>query len=325
MFERILVPLDGSPRSEQVLSQLSRLLTREDSELILLRAYSRPLQMGRGAIDPSPKAEREEAMKYVDGLARRLAEQGAKVHARVVQGMPAEAILETAEDEGATMIAMTTHGRTGLSRWLMGSVAEKVVRSSRRPVLLVRSFRRGAKGDLESVPASGAPFRKILVPSDGSATAAAAITPAEKFGFLYGSEILALHVVQPALPPGPILPGMDAGTSYLPPPPPPRAEEDPVTAKVAERFEHAGLRVRRLTSVGDPASEIVDASFASGVDLIVMATHGRSGPSRWALGSVAERVLRHAPVPVLLVRAEEKPARGAKAAKVRRAAPVRSR
>jgi nucleotide-binding universal stress UspA family protein len=220
-----------------------------------------------------------------------------------VEGLAAPSILEHAEEEGATMIAMSTHGRTGVGRWVMGSVAEKVVRASEVPVLLVRSFRATPKGDLEPSPAAEMPFRRILVPTDGSPTAMAAVGPAEKFAQLYGSEIVVLHVQVPYVPPGAILPGMDAGAPVvLPPPPPP--EKDPVTVKMAERFGHAGLKVKRVSVVGDPAMEIVDHGFASGVDLIALATHGRTGISRWMLGSVAERVIRHATVPLLVVRAE---------------------
>jgi nucleotide-binding universal stress UspA family protein len=84
--------------------------------------------------------------------------------------------------------------------------------------------------------------------------------------------------------------------------PPVSSEKDPSTVQAAERFAQAGLPVERLSVLGDPAGEILDQSTNGGVDLIVMATHGRSGVSRWILGSVAERVLRHAEVPLVLVR-----------------------
>jgi nucleotide-binding universal stress UspA family protein len=103
---------------------------------------------------------------------------------------------------------------------------------------------------------------------------------------------------------------MDVGTVIAPPPTPP--EKDETTAKLATRFEQAGLRAKRVSVTGDAATEIVDHGFASGVDLIAMATHGRSGVTRWMLGSVAERVMRHAGVPMLLVHAEEAAPRKAK-------------
>jgi len=256
---------------------------------------------GRVDLGRIRREEREQAQEYLHGLARRFAEAGAKVHGRVVEGPPAETILKTARDEGATMIAMSTHGRSGAARWVMGSVAEKVIRASEIPVLLVRSFRRSSQGDLEPATPQESPFRKILVPTDGSPESMAVVTPAENLGLLFGSQILLLHVQVPYFPATGIYPGMEG--TYIPQQPPPPPEKDPATSKMAERFAHAGLKVTRMTATGDPAAEIVDHSYASGVDLIAMATHGRSGLSRWMLGSVAERVLRSAGVPLLIVRA----------------------
>ena len=306
MFERILVPLDGSARAEAILPQLKRVLNREDSEIILFHSYYLPPADYRVGIPGlSLDREREAAEKYVHEVALGLRRPGAKVHARVVEGLPAESILEAADTEGATMIAMSSHGRTGLARWYLGSVAEKVLRASRVPVLLVRSFRPGSKGEMEAAPAAEAPFRKILVPTDGSPASMAVVTAAEKVGQLYASQIVVLYVQSPVMPSGPILPGMPSGDSLLEVPRPP-PDKDEATEKVAGRFEHAGLQVSRLSVVGDPATEILLHSSQAGVDLIAMSTHGRSGLSRWMLGSVAERVMRQSTVPLLIVRFEGK-------------------
>ena len=301
MFERILVPLDGSPRAEVILSLIARILKREDSEILLLRVVDVPAAIGRISLAEIRTQEREAAQKYVHDVARRFDGTGAKVHGRIAEGAPAEVILQTAEKEGATMIAMSTHGRTGLARWALGSVAEKVARASNVPLLLVRSFRRTAKSDLEPIVAQEIPFRRLLVPVDGSATSMSVIGAAEKFAQLYGSDVMVLHVETPYVPPSPILPGMDAVFPHMVPPATPSNQDD-VTAKAAHRFEQAGLQVTRLTTLGEPASEILDLSVNRGMDLIALGTHGRSGLARWALGSVAERVLRSGEVPILLVR-----------------------
>jgi len=307
MFERILIALDGSPRAEQILSQITRILKREDSELLLLRVVDIPEPgsslEGYGAIDLPGlrRAEREEAQKYVHDLARRFSEKGAKVHGRIAEGPTAQTILETARAEGATLIAMTTHGRTGIARWLMGSVAEKVARASDVPLLLVRSFRRSPAGDLAPSAPEEAPFRRILIPVDGSATSLSIIAPAEKFAQLYDSAILVVHVRPPFIPPSPVLPGMEAALPLVPASPP-LPENDEAIETAARRLRHAGLGVRQLSVEGEPAGEILDLARTEGIDLIAIGTHGRSGFSRWALGSVAERVLRSAEVPLLLVR-----------------------
>jgi nucleotide-binding universal stress UspA family protein len=301
MFERILVPLDGSPKAEVILSLIARILRREDSEILLLRVVDVPAAVGRYSLAEIRKQEREEAQRYVHDMAKRFSGSGTKVHGRIAEGSPAETILETAKTEGATLIAMSTHGRSGLVRWALGSVAEKVARASDVPLLLVRSFRRSPKGDLEPIVPKEIPFRRILVPVDGSPTSTAVIGPAEKFAQLYGSDVLVLHVETPYVPPSPVLPGMEVVLPKMVPPATP-SENDEVTAKPAARFTQAGLKATRLTTVGEPASEILDLSVNRAMDLIALGTHGRSGLARWALGSVAERVLRSGEVPILLMR-----------------------
>jgi len=301
MFERILVPLDGSSRAEVILTQVARLLRLKDSEIILCQSSHVPLEFHTTRTAAIDERMRADARSYLDGVARRLSDQGARVRVIVGNGSPAEMILEIAANEGATMIAMSTHGRSGIARWIMGSVAEKVVRASTVPVLLVRSFSRSPQGDLHPAVAQELAFQRILVPVDGSPASTAVVEPALKFGKLAGAEMRVLHVRPMLITPSPILPGMEAGTSIVPLPTIP-PDEDPVVTAVADRFRASGLKVLHVSVEGDPAAEILDRSATQGVDLIVMGTHGRSGVSRWLTGSVAERVLRESIVPLLLVR-----------------------
>src|SRR5437016_4847558 len=112
MFERILIPLDGSSRAELILSQVSRILRKEDSEILLLRVLDVPPMLRDLETVPFLLKEREKAEKYLGEVERRLSGQGAKVRGRVEEGPAAVAILEVARKENTTMIAMTTHGRT---------------------------------------------------------------------------------------------------------------------------------------------------------------------------------------------------------------------
>ncbi len=306
MFERILIPLDGSPRAEMILGQVARILRREDSEIFLLRVIDF-VQVLKG-MDPARRVdaeklreeERGKAEAYLEDLARRFSDRGARVRGRIAEGPAAEMIVAQARADRATLIALNTHGRTGMSRWLVGSIAEKVVRTSPVPVLLLRSFRRSPQGDLEPATAGELPFRKMLVPTDGSPAAETIFAPARSVAELFEPEVVVFHAEMPVVPPS-------AEIGVIPALPATPSEKDPLTAGLAERFRGAGLKVSRRTVLGDAAAEILDCSRTSGVDLIAMATHGRSGFSRWFLGSVAERVLRHAEVPVLLLRAEQAP------------------
>lgn len=302
MFDRILIPLDGSARAELILGQVERILRREDSEVILLRVVDLPEvsrfdQARRLAYEYARDRERAVAQS-VHVVARRLADLGIKARGCIAEGPAAATILEQAKREHATMIAMTTHGRTGIPRWLVGSVAEKVVRSSPVPVLLVRSFHPTPLGGLQPATAEELPFRKILVPTDGSPAAETVLDPAAKFAQLFGARVVVLHAERPVLIPGSGEMGM------VPAPPPTPSERDPVTEPTAERFRELGVASSRRTVTGDAAEVILDQGHSDGFDLIAMATHGRSGFSRWVLGSVSERVLRHSGIPVLLVRAD---------------------
>jgi nucleotide-binding universal stress UspA family protein len=302
MADRILVPLDGSPRSELILSQIGRLLRHADAEVLLLRVLPPDGHPMGSPESVRLSGEREVAQKYVSDLVERFRGRGARIWGRVIRGEAAPAILETAEIEGSSLIAMTTHGRTGLRRWVLGSVAEKVVRQSPVPVLLVRSFVPGPGATLRDASPEELSIRKILLPIDGSPAAEAAVPHAKALAELFGSEILVVHAEYPV-----VLPGPEVGAFPVAIPTP--AWSDAVTEPTADVFQRAGLRVTRVTEIGDPASVILDECDSLGADLIVMATHGRTGAGRWFLGSVAERVLRHAHVPILLVRSggEAKP------------------
>jgi nucleotide-binding universal stress UspA family protein len=297
MFERILVPLDGSFRAEVILSQLDRILRRKDSKVILLRVVDPDVQALQSAKSGYRRGEREEAEKYIEDLVQKYSGRGARVSGKVGSGRIAETILEVAQGERASMIAMTTHGRSGLPRWIMGSVAEKVVQASPVPVLLVRSFWSEPGGSERQATAEEMAIRKILVPVDGSATSEAAVGPTKEIAELFGAEVTVLHAEFPLIVPGP-----EVGSFPAMAPTP--SEKDDVTANPADAFRKAGVKVSRVTELGDPAGVILDQSRALGADMIVMATHGRSGVSRWLLGSVADRVFRHAAVPTLIVPAK---------------------
>jgi nucleotide-binding universal stress UspA family protein len=297
MFERILIPLDGSLRAELILGQLGQILRRKDTRILLLRVVDPDVEPLDSAKSGYRREERKDAEKYIEDLVQKFSGRGARVAGRVVSGKVAEAILETADTERITMVAMTTHGRSGLSRWIMGSVADKVVRGSLVPVLLARSYYSDPGGAERAATAEELVIRKVLVPVDGSRASETALGPGTELATLFKSEVVVLHAEFPFMVPGP---EVGSFPEIIPSP----AEKDESTANAAELFRNAGLQVSRRTEVGDPASVILDQSRALGADMVVMATHGRSGFTRWVLGSVADRVLRHAGTPILIVPAK---------------------
>ncbi len=286
MFERIVIPLDGSATAERVLSQAARLLRRHDSEILLVRAVFVPPSLARIDTAKLQAAEVKAAEDYLEETSERLRLQGIRAKTKIVNGPAADAILDAAHAEKGTLIALATHGRTGLGRWMLGSVAEKIVRASDLPVLLLHSFRPESKGPPVPVGDGLTPFRRIVVPMDGSRNAEAILPAAEQFASLFESEVLIVHVAPAGEP-----------------------EAGPELEATVARLSKAGLKAKSLRLEGDPAGRILDAAESESADLIAMTTHGRSGVSRWILGSVTERVLRASTIPLLIVRSavDEKP------------------
>ncbi|HEY7496778.1 MAG TPA: universal stress protein [Candidatus Tectomicrobia bacterium] len=284
MLERILVPLDGSRRAEAVLTELRVLLARHDSEVVLLRVVVPPTTMNPQEYARLLDERRTEAHAYVQRVAGELTGAGATARGVVYEGYPAEAILAGAREQAATLIALTTHGRTGLARWDLGSVTEKVLRGGECPILVTRSFETAEAGATwERRPAQAA-MRRILLPIDAGDLSLVAVGPAIELASLFGAEMLLVHVLDDNL------------AGELPMPDIERAQEMVTTA---------GLHTEVVLERGDAADRILAVSAERQADLIVIATHGRSGLQRWVLGSVAERVMRAAPVPLLLVQARE--------------------
>lgn len=298
MNDRILVPLDGSPRAEQILVQVARLLRREDAEVTLLRVVDVPYSIARRETTGLLEEERAAATSYLAETVRALEKQGVRARSLPREGSPAEEILRAADDERSTLIAISSHGRGGAARWLLGSVAEKVMRAAPVPVLLTRSFQKGPQGVPLPSGAGELPFRRLLVPVDGGDAALHAVPAAAVFAKLFGAEIDVLRVEEPPLPAfGVRLPSVPR------PPAAPGADATAEAERAVGRFREYGIPAHALVAVGDPAAVILETADARKADLIAMATHGRSGVSRWALGSVTERVLRHATLPMLVTRA----------------------
>lgn len=290
-MRRILVPLDGSPLSEAILPVAEEWAKEDDAEVILLRAV---LADDRLLHDPDAAEVQVvgEVEAYLEAVAERLERRGLTRVRRVVwHDEPATAIVETVTRDGVDLIAMATHGRSGLRRVLVGSVAEAVVRAVPVPVLLLR-------GQSAWKPwATG----RILVPLDGSEQSEAVLAVVER---LAGPRDLMLSLLE-VIAPFPAaaqarLTQLKDLIAFR------RAEAERYLTKVAEPLVDEGVRVTWAVQYGRPAELITAAAAEERADLIAMATHGRRGLERLFFGSVAEEVLRSASVPVLLLKGGER-------------------
>lgn len=290
-MNRILVPVDGSPLSEAILPVAEALARDYGAELLLLRAV-RPGAGPGSAVLGSAVDPVAEAANYLKRIAETLRAGGlARVRWDVRQAAEEQAITTAATRERVDLIAMTTHGRGGIARLLLGSVAERVIRRAPAPVLLIR-------GQLSLSPGK---MTKILVPLDGSKLSAEILPIVERLAGPFDLTIALLHAVEPVRPSAAaeVSPWLDEMTGFQ------ETEAEAYLSKVASPLEEKGLRVRQAVRVGQAAEVIQQYAREERIGMIAMSTHGRTGLGRVFFGSVAERVLRGATVPVLLWKARE--------------------
>jgi nucleotide-binding universal stress UspA family protein len=234
-----------------------------------------------------------ESREHLKGVATEF--PGSKVSCIVERGKAADVIIEKAAANKGTLIAMATHGRSGVSRWVMGSVAEKVLRGSESTMFLVRA-------DEEARADGATTMKSIVVPLDGSELAESVLPAAVEIANSLNLEVVLYRAYELAASAyygsEDYLPNYDEMLLNL------KKEVEEYLAKKTAALKSAGLeRVSWIAAAGDGADEIVRYSREHPDALIAMCTHGRSGVRRWVLGSVTERVVRHSGDPVLVVHA----------------------
>lgn len=298
MFGKIVVPLDGSDLAEQIMPYAAGLAGALGVPVQLLHVVEPALLDAANTdelsqpvyLDQVLQHQEDWARSYLLGVAELLRADGAQVDVNVARGLPEEAIVEAAQSGGRHLVAMATHGRTGLERLVMGSVADKVLHRCTVPLLLFRPK-----------PGRTCPARlprTIIVPLDGSDLGDQALPLAGVLARGLGGRVLLVHVVSVyalALPVAiggagqQMVSGAEAETRmYL---------DQRVHSLCLERVDADSLLLE-----GDVAPELIKLASSTPDTLVVMSTHGRSGIPRMVLGSVADEVVRRSGVPVLVVR-----------------------
>ena len=324
MFTSVLVPLDGSELAEGILPYVAQIAGGVGARITLITVVDPDMLeipnalRGESSGGRVPAREREQAhtrrheesgpfvqqiLENVERraeanlreVAERLREQGANAEGRVVLGTPAEQIARFAEDEGCDLIAMSTHGRNLIARGVLGSVTDKVIHSVGVPVLAITP-ERARKYHQE--PA--AQMTSLLAPLDGSELAEAVLPYVESLAQAMPLKVTLVKVLR-----------LDASTSaYLEGMTYPtdariqaevEKESTEYLGEVASTLSGKGVEVDTSVVLGTPASAIADLAHEHDYDIIAMATHGRSGISRWVLGSVTETLVRTSGNPVLVI------------------------
>jgi nucleotide-binding universal stress UspA family protein len=281
MLNTVLVPVDGSAMSELAVPFAESIARAGAAKVILMRA----VPPGLDATDEYPGIQAAHAEDELEEIARRVAD-GLQIEWHVIHGDPAQWIVQAADEFDAHIIVMSTHGRGGLRRAIYGSVADQVVRTTSTPVLLVPP---GAKYRMN-------PPCKILVALDGSALAEAALEPAIDLAQRLRGRVVLVRATEP-----PTYWSLDPSGARTPNPGSEAEAARTYLDAVAARYARQGVELSGYVTDEAPEDAILGAARDYDVGAIAMATHGRSGILRLALGSVAQQVLQRATLPVLLV------------------------
>lgn len=286
MFKKILVPLDGSQLAERSLALADALIKGENAEIILLSVPELP---GYQVIaeDQSPDWDYQEAEDYLKEIQARKSRPKLTVQAQVIQGDEASVIVDTAVSEKVDLLVMSTHGRSGFGRWMLGSVAERVLRSAPCGMLVARSEK---------------PIRKMLITLDGSPLSEQVIGPGLEVAQRFGAAVTFLRVrvgeshrvSQKARlkQTGQLNPDLDSRLSI-------NSRE-----YLDQLVESHGLgdKVKAVVLQGPVAPTIIEYVESENFDLIGMATHGFSAQTRWPYGQITEKVMRWVDASLLIVR-----------------------
>jgi nucleotide-binding universal stress UspA family protein len=300
MYKKILVPLDGSELAEVALPYAEEIALKINSEVKLLQVVPQSYGVYKADgeiyehvsyIEKEMRILTIKAKDYLDKVAKKLLGKGINAVTAVRTGFAASEVSGLAKETNTDIIIMSTHGRTGISRWAMGSVANKIVRSSERPVILIRAKDTHAEVRQKDI------LDKILVPLDGSKESEAVIPYVEKLATEFTIEVTLLHMLAPD-------PYIYSAKQFN------LIESHKISAKnyiksVALKLEQKGIVTKamfREVTTGYEADEIIKLADKIQADLVAMTTHGRSGINHWILGGVADRVLHGGNTPLLLLR-----------------------
>lgn len=323
MITRILVPLDGSSRSEAALPIAARLARRTGAAVVLVRIVSLAADSWQGIMTFNPllaeallEADLAEATTYLERMATSPALTGVTVQVVIKHGSPTAHILAVAASSQSDLIVLCRHGVSGLARWAIGSVAEKIARHATIPVLIVH----GGFLPEGSVLTDPAQPVHMLIPLDGSIFAQSALEPGATLlhALAFPGQPVELHLVQVLSP------------SYA------EKRDTPMRRTLLEQARHdmkqtvARLQegslapsiaryqipvswsilletdvAATLLRVAESGNEEERAEPWNGYDLIAISTHGRGGLQRWIMGSIAERILLATTRPLLIVHARD--------------------
>lgn len=341
MFNRIIVPLDGSDRAERVIPVAARIARASNGSIILLRVVTIPFEIGSQVVPLSGfssttlENDIKTARNYLSAISRRDELDGIGLKMKVLTGSAAQKILEVVEDEQADLIVMCSHGDTGIKRFMLGSVAQKLARNSIIPVLVLRQ---DGSVPVSSYPDHLRPLRAMMavVALDGSTLAETALLPAASLvmalaaparGSLQLTRVVELPII--------VREAGDQGKHTYSESLDMHARDDAIReaktylGSLVDQLQNGPLKdaditltwsvaighdvAEALIKAAESGEDVEGTSVFGGCDLLVLATHGRGGLERWVLGSVTEHILGATRLPLFIVRPKVQHAQAATA------------
>lgn len=288
MYEKIVVPLDGSENSESSLSYAEGLARLFGSELDFI---------GVGSDQERPFEHLFH--KHIENVAREFKDRGLNSRAVFTYGHPADEILKYSNEVNPSLIVMATHGRSGFAEWTVGGVAEKVLLHAPMPVLLIPRKHPGAR---QAAPAK---FERILLPLAGSSPGPTALPWAKELAKRAKAKIFLLHVL---LSTSNVVGVLNYALGFerqliavL------RQQAQEYVDNIAEELTREGIEFQRDLVTGIPSDAILEFASRNAINLIAMSTRGRVGASRIILGSVTHQIVHTTEIPVLAVRPQQRP------------------
>jgi nucleotide-binding universal stress UspA family protein len=296
VYQKILAPLDGSSLAECVLPHLVSLSEGLDSEVILVNVIESPPRINDGPVDPLVwEMEKVESGAYLNEVRTRVENAGiARVSTEVLQGRPAQSILDYIDNNQINLVVLSSHGETGLSRWNVSGVVRKVVQGAKRSTMIVPAYKAEEKS-----PLKGAEYKKIFVPLDGSQRAEYALSVAVTLTRYHQAEMIIGHIIErPELSCRGPLSDED------------RQMVDQFVARSTELSEQylEGIKTRisadfrTVLGVDEDISEALHSMVEKqNINLVVLSAHGYSGKAKWPYGSITTSFIEYSTRPLLVV------------------------
>jgi nucleotide-binding universal stress UspA family protein len=277
MYKKVVIPLDGSPLAEVAMPYAEEVAGKMGCEIVLLSVLSsdepEEYQNNHKYTSTMIDTTRRQVEKYLGDKGNK----GIKIGAATRVGNPAEGILDYVDKGHMCLLVMATHGRSGVGRWAVGSVADKVVRATmRQPLLLIRA--KGAHPDVRAKRI----LKKALVPLDGSTESESVIPYLNEVAQSLQMELTLLRVIS-----------KNNGNF---------ADADAYLQGWCRRFKENGITAGYEVRPGSPAEQIIDLADEFASDMVAMSTRGQTAINLWSLGSVAQKVLLGGNTPLLLIR-----------------------